>query len=549
MIRLLFNIFKKDQRSIKYIKMSKQKKVLFGLFIGAIILFAMFSLIAPLLFDAENIQKTLLIDIGILGLIIALYLSFVVAFVYSIGFLFSSLYLDKNLENYLSLPISRRDFIIAKILMVYYNVLMANLIVTAPFILFYLYVSDISIMVLLALLFYIITMPIFTVIIAALVIGTIMFFINKLKNKKLARTILYSFSTILIVIAYFYFTLKLNSVPENDYMAMYNMLMSTMDTISIIFTYPNIAYQIIVNSDIISTLKMLGIIIILLTSILYIERIYFKSAIGFNENSGGTKKKFKKNTQTKQYSITTWFFMKEAKEIFKTGIYFFNTVFTNFFVVAIYLVMLGYNFIFVKQDISMIYKYIDMVDVEFVIIIVIIVATFFNLFNIGGATVFSREAKSIDFINSLPIKKNKAIYGKLLFHELIEFITLIVFILPIMIYLNFSIVYLLIAVAMIILVVFSTSYISVIIDLNFPNLDWESQTAVIKSSRSIIISMIVSLLFSALIVGVIIVLYFKLNIDHKIIAYGLILFYAILSFILYKYYNKSVDKAFIGVKK
>ena len=55
MIKLLFNVFKRDQKSIKYIKMSKTKKILLSLVVCALILFAMSSILMPIVMNADKI--------------------------------------------------------------------------------------------------------------------------------------------------------------------------------------------------------------------------------------------------------------------------------------------------------------------------------------------------------------------------------------------------------------------------------------------------------------------------------------------------------------
>lgn len=543
MIRILFEIFRKDQKSIKYIRMPKTKKFLFKLGILSIILFSMFSIISPLIYNADQIRQAITIDVGIIALIVSLYISFIVAIIYSIGFLFSSMYLDKNLENYLYLPINRRDFIVAKLLMIYYNVSLISLLIISPFVIFYLYFSNISFIILITLIIYLITMPIVTIALSAILVGTVIYFVNKLKNKKLAMGIVYGLSTLLMIFAYLFFVLKMTTVPEDDYVALYNALLSSIETISIVFTYPNLANDIILNSNYVSIFKMIIIVIVGLLFIFYFEKIYFKSSIGFNENTSSKRKKAR-NKLIKNYSLIRWFFIKEAKEIFKTGVYFFNTVFSNIFIVVLFLVMMAYNGFFGQQDLSSIYSFIEMIDLEIVILITIIVSTVFSFFNVGAATIFSREAKSLDILNSLPISKSKAIYGKLLFHGLIELLTLLFFFLPIMIYLNVSIINILMVIPVLALVVFTTLFIPAIIDLNFPNLDWESETAVVKTSRSIIISMIVNVILIASIIGFAYLMFFKLNVNYKIIAYIFLILYIAFLFILFKWYNKSIEKAF-----
>ncbi len=550
MIKILFNVFKRDQKSIKYIKMSKAKKILLSLVVCALILFALSSMLMPIVLNADKIKETLFLDAGIISLIIGLYVSFIVALISSIGFLFSSCYLDKNLNNYLFLPIKRREFVIAKLMMIYYNVIAITALIFLPFALLYLYISKITIFGILTIIVYFFTMPILTIALSTLLLGTLLYFVNKVRNKKLAKTIIYTISIGFMLAIYLYFIFMISMSPEDDPITLYLNAMSIIDKISLFFTYPNWAYSLLLSEDLIALVKMIGLSIVGIVSFLYFEKIYFKGAIGFNESSGLRKKRNNKKNDVKNHSITVWFFLKEAKEILKTGSYFFNTIFGNILIVVVYLAMISYAYFFqgLAQDSEFMNELISMVNIEMIILITIVIGTFFTIFNNGAATVFSREAKSLDIISSLPISKRQAFFGKVLFHELVEFLTLSIFMIPPMIVLEIPILYIIVSVLIMILVVLSTNFIPIIIDLNFPNLDWESETAVVKSSRSIWISMIAHFILNAIVLGSGAFLLLVLKLDYKLVVYVAIVFYLVLFALLIAVYSKSVDRAFRKVR-
>lgn len=550
MIKVLFNIFKRDQKSIKYLKMSQPKKIIMMLLIIGLVLFGMSSFLMPIILNADKIKETLFFDAGVISLIIGLYLSFIVALISSLGFLFSSCYLDKNLNNYLFLPIKPRDFIIAKILIIYYNVILITSLVFLPFVLLYLYIANITIYGLLTIIIYLTTMPIITIALSALVIGIVLYFVNKIKNKQMAKNILYGGFILTLLAIYLAFILLLQVDGDEDPIVMYSSLLTIIDQISLFFFYPNLANSLLINEEIMSIPKMLIISAGTIISFLFFEKIYYQGAVGFNETTNLKKKQNNKKIAVKEYSIIYWFFIKEAKEIFKTGIYFFNTIFGNIIVVVIYLALLAYSYFFqgMSQDLKFINELASLINIEGIILVTVVIGTFFTIFNNGAATVFSREARSLATICSLPINKSHVIFGKVLFHELVEFLTLAIFMVLPMLVLKISFFYIFVALLVMILIVLATNFIPVIIDLNFPNLDWESETAVVKSSRSIIISILVHVSLNAIVLGGGAFLIFVKGLDYQVVAYLAIIFYVLLFIVLLFVYQKAVIKAFRKVE-
>ena len=551
MIKILFNVFKRDQESIKSIKRSKTKRLLINIIACAVIVGVFFSVLSPLLFHANEIKDQLPFNLGNIAIMVGFTLSFIIALISSFGFLFSGGYLDKNLNSYITLPIKKRDFVIAKLMILYYSVIQIVALVMLPcIIIYFMYTVTISFNAIVIIIFYTLTMPIITIYAAAVILGTALFFINKLKNKALAKNLLFSTFFVVAFSAYMFFVLKMSSTGE-DYVATINMIMDLSDKISLLFFYPNWATAVLNNAQYLKLAYMVGALVVGFICILYFEKVYFKGSVGFNETSAKSKAKLMKNAAVPRYPMMMWFFIKEAKEIIKTGTYFFNTIFGNILIVVIYLGMMGYAYFFQNSlsDNQMIFDLIDEhISYEYVILLTLAIGTFFTIFNNGGSTVFSREAKSLNFINTLPLNQSRAFFGKVLFHALCEFLTLFIFMLVPMLVLGIGINYILTAIVVMMLIVLATNLIPVCVDLNFPTLDWESETQVVKRSRAVVISMIIHFLMSIVIIGGSVLLYLNFDIDYKILTYLLLAFYVIMFIVLVIVYRKSVTRAFRKVK-
>ncbi|MDL2211677.1 hypothetical protein LJB88_02245 [Erysipelotrichaceae bacterium OttesenSCG-928-M19] len=552
MIKILFNIFKRDQQSIKWIKMSKLKRGLLSLLIVVIILGVFASILVPVLLHADELQELIPWNIGILAMMICFYLTFILAIISAIGFTFSSGYLDKNLDNYSVLPINKREFVIAKLALVYYNVISLVILISVPFIIIYLVFAKISLIGILAIIIYTFTMPLVVIYFVTIILGTLMYFVNKVKNKALAKNVLFSLFFIVAFGLYLAFVITMSSLGEDNSLAQVTFIVEIIQKVGVFFFYSDWASNLLIYEDIKNLLLMMVVFIGGSISILYFEKVYFKGSLGFNEGGIRSKSTLRKNSKLPHYSMTKWFFIKEAKDIFKTGTYFFNSVMGNILIVVIYLGMMGYYYFFqsdtasVSQEITtMINNYLD---IEIIIIITIVIGTFFTLFNNGAATIFSREAKSLDFINSLPLKQSRAFFGKVVFHGLVEFLTLFIFMIIPMLVLKISVVYIIASILVMFLIILATILLPVCLDLRFPNLDWESETAVVKRSKSIWMTMIAHLILISLVLGGCAALYFVLDIDYKIISYLVVGYYVIMSIVMIIIYRKLIDAAFKKVR-
>jgi len=551
MYKILFKIFRRDQESIKSINRSKTKKILINIIACLAIVAAFVAILSPLIINSDEIKAVIPLNIGNLFLMIGFYLGFFLSLLSAFGFLFSSGYLDKNLNNYITLPIKRRDFIAGKISLVYYNVIQIILLLMVPCTIIYIIFGNVSFHGILSIILYTFTIPILAIYIVATLVGTLMYFVNKVKNKALAKNVLYFLFFAIPFSIYMYFVLGISGGGDGeDITQTIQTAMVWMDRLDKLLFYPGWATDLLNNANYLSALFMVVVIAVGVVSLLYFEKVYFKGAVGFNEGGSSGKNKVLKNAKTSNHSMTTWFFLREFKELTKTGTYFMNSFFSNILIVVIYLAMMGYSY-FTQPDLGPEIRGLinDHLNIEIAILVTLAIGTFFTIFNMGAATVFSRDAKVIDFINSLPLNQSRAFFGKVLLHALVEFLTLFIFMIIPMIFLGISPIYMIVSITVMILIVLATNLIPVIVDLNFPTLDWESETQVIKRARSIIISLIIHVLLNGIVFGSAALSLIYLDIDYKIISYLGLAFYVIMFIVLGFVYRSSVTRAFRKVRK
>lgn len=543
MIKQLYQIFIQDSQSLKMLRRSKKQRILIKI-IRDVLLIAIVAFIIGTILNELNIGKItnfIPLNIGNLVMIIGFIVSFIVCFLAAINFFFISCYLDKNLDNYLSLPIKVRDFTIAKLLATYRNTLFITSLVMIPTIIIYFFTAEISIITVIFVLLYFFTMPIIVIYTIVLITSTLLFFINRMKNKRVAKKFLYTIVLTVAIAAYLYFVFGLSygTLGALDF------LFQIQPILKVIFAYPLWFIRLFANEQ---YLYLIDIILALAACILvqlYFEKIYYKSSVGFNSDDAKQKKNKHKN-KIQNNSIFKWFFLKEAKEIFKTSVYFFNTIFGNIIVLVIFLIISFYNYFTLEADqILMVNKVINSIDTVSILLIVYAIATFASFFNTGAATVFSRDAKNFYYIKTLPIKYHQALLGKTFFHFLVDFIALAIFMIVPLIFFKFNILIIFLSFCVILLVSLATILIPVCIDLLFPTLDWESETSVVKQSKSVIISLLFSLVFSIVIVGLGAFLLFSGLFSENILLIVATVFYILLLIGLYLLFIKLSNKAYL----
>lgn len=546
--KILLNVLLKETQSIGYVRSSKKAKIIRNI-ASFVCVFVVFGFVMmPIMSGADDIKNIVgNIDLGKLILSIGIYGMFILNLISIFIMIFTFAYLDKNLNNYLILPFSRKEFANTKLLSIYLTNIKFSAILLIPFIFLFIAFSGFQILPILEYILYTLTVPIFTIYISCLILGTVMFFVNKMKNKQLGKRLVIGIGATIVFVIYLYYIFYINDVSNDNYflrvMELFARFQSTIDFFRPVLSFSHFANDFIYTSNFLNILYMGLIIVIGYVAIIYFHKVYYAGVIGLNEGGGSRKRRSKKLAGIKQWSMTKWFFVKEFKEIFKTPTYFMNTVFTNILIVAIYLGMLGYQYFFngMASELAK-YNVNEFLNIHTVILVTLGLGTFFCLFNMGPASSYSRDAKILKPIKTLPINYKQAFFGKILFYSLVEFLTLVVFLLPIMIVLKVSIFFITIAILCMILISISTILLPFCIDLTFPTLNWESESAVAKRSRGIYLYMLAVVIICA-IVGVGSYLVFTITNKIDYIAYYMVIFYVILFILLLLYYNKKVDSA------
>ncbi|MDR1781417.1 MAG: hypothetical protein LBR40_00225 [Bacilli bacterium] len=550
----LFKIFLKESKPIKWIKSSKIRRTLLTLLVIVLIVAAIYSIFAPIIVYKDDIKNTFsFFDLGNIFLTLGFYVSYILCVITVIGYTYVYCYLDKNINNYMPLPIKPRIFSTTKLIFNYYNAICIAALVMLPFLLMYFTLTNsFSLISLLIVILYLIIMPATIVALVSIIESTIMFFVNKIKNKALAKGIVVSIFVVIVAILYLYFVfvISFNGGDSKNILNAIAQIRGIFDKISPLLFYANWGSALLNSHSIINMLYMIGSMIIAIAiSIFYFGKIYFPGVIGFNEGGSIFKRKDKVKLNTKKVSITKWFFINEFKSIYRTPAYLINVLSGNALIVIIYLAMLGYQYYFGPLGKELANVNVDQyLTIPIIILIVIGVGTFFTLFNAGAASTISREAHNIKCYFIMPIDFKKAFIGKIIFYFIIEFLTLFIFLMIPMIILKLALIKMIIAIFVMIILCLATILIPISINLLFYDFDWENETAVVKRSKSVVISLIASFIIMAIIYGIGALLFLLFNLKVDIVAYILLGFYILLIFVTVILYQKLINRFMKSVR-
>lgn len=548
MLKILISVFFKEQQGIKLVRATLKRKLMYLLGATTLLIFVYMSILSPVIFNHERLSALIGIDFGTIFLSMMFFILFIVSVISAFAYVLSGGYLDKSLQHYLVLPIKKRDFVFSKLCVAYFNIILMLYFISLPFIVTYFYLGSATILGVISIILYPLICALIALYLAIVIIGTLLFFINKIRNKAIARACLYGFFFFVGMSLYlgsvFYISYRAGQITTLEEMAAFitelNMTMTNL------FFVPAKQITFLKTGDLLELGYLLLACLIGSLSFFYYEQIYFKGAIGFAEGGNSFFRRKKKNKLASNSSVMKWFFFREFKEL-TSGTFFLNTIFSNILIVVIYLGMIIYNVFFGEQNneaIGLINEYSQMITISHVIVVTFGIATFFGFFSFGGASAFSRDAYNIEFISTLPIDQAKAFFGKVLFNALVEFLTIAAFLIPVFLIVKVNFLFILVSLLVMALVSITLNFVPVMMDLLFPTLDWQSETALAKRAKSLFATIFANIIFIGIYAAFNFVLLYYFKLSFEIVSLVLIVFYVILLLGYYKLYQKLIIRAF-----
>lgn len=474
-------------------------------------------------------------------------------------------YFSKDLEYILPLPIKPIELLISKfnnvisitygmeLLLLFVPLVIYGMLTVKPVLYYF--------MVPLVLLIF----PVFLILIVSTIMLLIMQLTKFIKNKDIFQIIIVTILTFILTSAEIY---AFNSIFGEKIINIENTQNIEIETAEISLQNLNNKidklnnYFIIINPciSLLTELNFNNIVIqilklLLLNSIIFILFLFFGKILYLKNllkniayiNKKKNKKKIIKN-KYKKNKIKVSYIKNEILKIIKTPTFFLQCIFQYIFIIIILLLILNMVFPiiidnFIQED------YLNKLgkndfSLQCICILLGVVQIIFTLGNIS-LTAISREGKNANFMKYIPVSMFKQFIWKSVPQIFCN--SLLIIGLTFVVAINIpkiSIIYYITSVVLAMILNIINSFIMLIVDLKNPNLDWITETSVLKDNKNKLYQYVLTILI------VLMLLYFiKIfaNIDIKISVSIILSILTGILIIIVLYIKKNINKLFKNI--
>ena len=479
-----------------------------------------------------------------LGLILLAIALFVL--IQSIFSAINILYYSKDNEYILPLPIKPIQIVASKtnVLLIteYFIVAIIGLI---PLIIYGILTSA-SVLYYIAMLIVILAFPIIPTLISSLLVLIIMSFAKFTKNRNRFQLIATIF--VLIVVLAASFALNNTTATPEELVEMVTKANGLVEMVRHAFPTLGMAINGLTEANIGKQILNL-FLLVLTTGVIYFiyiligQKLYLKGAVGNLSSGKKTKKKLNEEKAFRNSSLTRTYIGKEFKTLIRNPIFFMQCVLPA---ILFPVLMIVFSFMGIKQEqggeIADITGMITDKTSIYLGIGILCAIQFFLMFVYISATAISRDGQNAVFMKYIPVPLMKQIDYKVIPNIVMTTFMNIITIIIVQYLFKLPIIYLLLITIAGIVMGILQSYVSIIVDLKKPKLEWSSEYAVVKQNMNLIWPVVLALLNITILIILTIIVGKSLN---SYITVGLIIvLYSILTVIVRNYIKNNVEKLF-----
>lgn len=230
-------------------------------------------------------------------------------------------------------------------------------------------------------------------------------------------------------------------------------------------------------------------------SIVILSKFYFKINTRLKSVSSTSKRVNIDSLTIKSKSVTRSLVKKEMSTFFKTPVFIINAGFSLvLFLIAVIVIALKHDTIMplliAQLSVLDLKEEIIMNNIPIIILILISFASYMTSIT---NSIISLEGRNITILKSLPIKTKTILMGKIL--ACLKITTPVLFLGDIILFivLKISVINSLLLLILSILIPLVSHFIGLIVNLKYPNLNWENSAEVVKQSTSSFISVMLGM--------------------------------------------------------
>ncbi|MDD4124823.1 MAG: hypothetical protein PHW77_03760 [Eubacteriales bacterium] len=436
------------------------------------------------------------------------------------GYLFKA----KDLDMLFSFPVSHRDILVSKFIMLYFYDLMFSVIIFGVSGAVFCVLESVGFMGWLTLIIGVFLTPLLPLTIGVLISYFVGLALRKVKYKNAITTILaISFSLLIIL-----FSSGSHSI--NNYIIKHGG-----DMLRAIKSYYFPA-GFLFESFKGSVLNLLLFVVINIAPAVILLTLISKhfASIVASYGSSSLKANYKLRSQKKSKKLDTCF-LKEIRRILSSSVYLLNS--------GVGILMLIVFTISSIQTTKSAETGIGLFGSSVMPLVAVFILLFCCTMNSSTSCTFSLEAKTLWIYKSAPVDERTIFEAKALANEILylPFILIFGILYSVIFNMNYSSIILLFLIPTIALV--CSSYFGLLVNLAHPKLKWQNETQVIKQSMSVVIAMFASIGFNVLMVILTILAVNNLNISvFEIMLCLLVIYLSLMVYLEYRLRTWGVIK-------
>ncbi len=340
-------------------------------------------------------------------------------------------------------------------------------------------------------------LPILPMVYCTIICMLVMRFTKIIKNKDSVQkaTIFIIFAILIIVLLS---VSSLGNFDFNNFSGNVNELSNNyFYVLNILFPTVDLFVKAIGNGDIIMFLIYLLVNILAIIIMLVIaELIYFRGVINLSVNKNSLDVSLDKLIKSvRQHTPAYSYFMKELRILVRTPAFYTHCVIVNFiwpiFVYAVFkasdssitLLWLKENY-YANENIAL-----------FMTVFIVGISAFLTSLNSITSNAISREGKHFHFMKSIPLDYKTQLTVKTLVGILFSFIGIMVYFIPVCIFINVNIIHMIGYIILSFLTIMFVAYMGIYIDSLQPKLVWDDELSVLRENYNMFFSMAIVIVF------------------------------------------------------
>lgn len=441
-------------------------------------------------------------------LLVAVIFSAILSFMTTIYKAQGTLFSSKDYDLLMSLPIKNSTILASKILsLMSINYIGIALVMIPAATVYFIYNGTLTLTYFLILIVGLIFIPMLPIVVASIVAMLITFISSRFKHKNIST---------IIASMIFFLTIMIVSLKSQNYI---NEFINNSDSIvkAIASIYPPAAYfkDSLINNDLISLVKLMLISIIPFIIFIFIFSKSFKSI-----NSKMAESYKNGNYKVKDLEISSQLKALVAQELrryFATPIYVLNTA-----IGAVMIVVASIATLFISKE-----TFIEILGYPGMENVIPMMILAFLIFSIGLTCTtncsISLEGNRLWILKSLPIEVEEIFKAKILMNLIITIPATLISNVVFFIGLKYEVKYLVFNTLISILFAITSAIVGIIINLNFPKMEWSNPTTVVKQSTSVLISILFTMMSIIVFIGIVILSNTLLDINNIVFVLSIIL--------------------------